>query len=90
MNEFEKEVAERVASAPRNKELQSSARDFLLATIAARYSYNFSWQGRPIIQYPQDIAAMQELIWRTRPPANLRPESDRYRYRYPATQQGSH
>lgn len=32
-----------------------------------RYSYNFTWLGRPIIQLPQDIVAMQELIWRVRP-----------------------
>ena len=35
-------------------------------TIGA-YTYNFQWLGRPIIQYPQDIHAMQELIWATRP-----------------------
>lgn len=34
---------------------------------AARYSYHFEWQGRPIIQYPQDVVAMQELIWQARP-----------------------
>ena len=32
-----------------------------------KYSYNFSWLGRPIIQYPQDIVAMQELIWALQP-----------------------
>ena len=32
-----------------------------------RYSYNFSWLGRPIIQFPQDIVAMQEIIWRVKP-----------------------
>jgi cephalosporin hydroxylase len=32
-----------------------------------KYSYNFSWQGRPVIQYPQDIVAMQELIWSIKP-----------------------
>ncbi len=31
------------------------------------YTYNFSWLGRPIIQYPQDILAMQELIWSVQP-----------------------
>lgn len=31
------------------------------------YSYHFSWLGRPIIQYPQDIVAMQELIYRVQP-----------------------
>lgn len=36
-------------------------------SIEDRYSYNFSWLGRPIIQYPQDIVAMQELIWKVKP-----------------------
>ncbi|MFP4322861.1 MAG: cephalosporin hydroxylase family protein [Anaerolineales bacterium] len=31
------------------------------------YSYHFEWMGRPIIQYPQDIIAMQEIIWRVKP-----------------------
>src|ERR1041384_475378 len=32
-----------------------------------KYSYNFSWMGRPIIQYPQDMIAMQEIIWEVKP-----------------------
>ncbi len=36
-------------------------------SIKHRYSYNFSWMGRPIIQYPQDIVAMQEIIWDVKP-----------------------
>ncbi len=32
-----------------------------------RYSYNFTWMGRPIIQYPQDMIAIQEIIWRVKP-----------------------
>ena len=32
-----------------------------------KYSYHFEWQGRPIIQYPQDIVAVQELIWSVKP-----------------------
>jgi cephalosporin hydroxylase len=67
MNDFEKEVAARLAAAPNNKVLQAASREFLLATIEARYSYNFSWQGRPIIQYPQDMVSIQELIWKVRP-----------------------
>jgi cephalosporin hydroxylase len=31
------------------------------------YIYNFSWLGRPIIQLPQDVFAMQELIWAVQP-----------------------
>lgn len=32
-----------------------------------KYSYHFTWMGRPIIQFPQDIVAMQELIWSVKP-----------------------
>lgn len=32
-----------------------------------KYSYQFDWLSRPIIQYPQDIIAMQELIWQVKP-----------------------
>lgn len=37
------------------------------ASTLPKYSYNFSWLGRPIIQYPQDIIAMQELVWSIKP-----------------------
>lgn len=61
---FEKEVNERVASMALNDRLKSSADAFMKASVDPKYSYNFSWLGRPIIQYPQDIVAMQELLWR--------------------------
>nr|WP_233851766.1 cephalosporin hydroxylase family protein [Paraburkholderia sp. HD33-4] len=44
-----------------------AGREFFLASAARQYSYNFHWLGRPIIQYPQDVMAMQELIWQVRP-----------------------
>ena len=43
------------------------ASDFLLQSIHDRYSYNFSWLSRPIIQYPQDIVAFQEVISQVNP-----------------------
>jgi cephalosporin hydroxylase len=67
MSDFQNETAQRLAEAGRNEPLLSAARTFMDRSIAARYSYNFLWQGRPIIQYPQDIVAVQEIIWRTRP-----------------------
>ena len=43
-------------------------RSKVYAAIAKyRYTYNFNWLGRPIIQLPEDILTMQEIIWRTRP-----------------------
>lgn len=44
-----------------------SAREFLEASIGDRYSYYLSWLGRPIIQYPQDIVAFQELVFNVLP-----------------------
>ena len=41
--------------------------DWFCESTKNKYSYNFSWLGRPIIQYPQDIVAMQELIWSVKP-----------------------
>jgi cephalosporin hydroxylase len=44
-----------------------SGQTFLRDSINEKYSYNFKWMGRPIIQYPQDIIAVQELIWDIKP-----------------------
>ena len=67
MNAFEKEVKDRVQSYSGNDSLLDAARNFRLESMVSRYSYNFSALGRPIIQYPQDMVAMQELIWQIKP-----------------------
>jgi len=54
-------------SSPENKSLERAAAAFMKESIEPKYSYNFSWLGRPIIQYPQYIVAMQELIWLVKP-----------------------
>ena len=64
---FQDEVNERVQSYEDNTELQDSAASFLYKSVINKYSYNFSSLGRPIIQYPQDMVAMQELIWDVKP-----------------------
>lgn len=67
MNDFQKEVAQRMAAISSDKDLCETAAAFMRASILPKYSYNFSWQGRPIIQYPQDMVALQELIWQIKP-----------------------
>lgn len=64
---FEQEVNERVNAIGKNDELKARAHSFLEASLISQYSYNFSWLGRPIIQYPQDMIAMQEIIWEVKP-----------------------
>ena len=44
-----------------------SSKSFLRDSIESKYSYNFKWMGRPIVRYPQEIVAVQELIWDVKP-----------------------
>ncbi|MBO0932741.1 cephalosporin hydroxylase family protein [Fibrella sp. HMF5036] len=67
VEEFKQERAERVAAYADNVELKAAADTFNVVSNRDQYSYNFSWMGRPIIQYPQDMIAMQELIWEIKP-----------------------
>lgn len=67
MTEFDNEVNFRLNKNGKNAILQKAGRDFMQSTLLPNYSYNFFWLGRPIIQYPQDIVAMQELIWQIKP-----------------------
>ncbi|WP_419902627.1 cephalosporin hydroxylase family protein [Kiloniella sp.] len=67
MNDFQQETADRIAANPEDEQLCKSAENFMLASTAPKYSYNYSCLGRPIIQYPQDMVAMQELIWSIKP-----------------------
>jgi cephalosporin hydroxylase len=67
MNEFQREVSERIGANGSNVPLNQATTEFMRASLHSKYSYNFAWLGRPIIQYPQDMAAMQELIWQIKP-----------------------
>jgi cephalosporin hydroxylase len=51
----------------RDRRFRREAWRVFLGTCRYRYSYNFTWLGRPIIQYPPDVLAVQELIWRVKP-----------------------
>ena len=64
---FEKEVDDRIFANSHDQVLIDAAKAFMCATTVPKYSYNFSALGRPIIQYPQDMVAMQELIWQIKP-----------------------
>jgi len=50
-----------------DENLQNLTNRWFIESCRHKYSYNFSWMGRPIIQFPQDIMAMQEIIWQVKP-----------------------
>jgi cephalosporin hydroxylase len=56
-----------VSEMGQDAQLKSLSQQLFAQSCKHRYSYHFSWLGRPIIQYPEDIVAMQEIIWRTKP-----------------------
>ena len=67
VQEFIDERQQRLNSNGTNDRLKKAADAFNVESNKAQYSYNFSWMGRPIIQYPQDMVAMQEIIWTVKP-----------------------
>jgi cephalosporin hydroxylase len=67
MSDFKIDSDRRVAAAAADLNMRDIAAKFFEKTIIAKYSYNFFWLGRPIIQYPQDIVAFQEIVWQVQP-----------------------
>lgn len=65
--EFNEEVARNIANLGNDINLKNTSTAWIRDTAYLKYSYNFSWMGRPIIQYPQDMIAMQEIIWTVKP-----------------------
>jgi cephalosporin hydroxylase len=67
MSNFAKEVVNRIKLNSKNYALNKIAKNFIKESVSPKYSYNFSSLGRPVIQYPQDMIAIQELIWKVKP-----------------------
>ena len=67
IEDFKKEVTENIRQLGEDKDVQALSRIWTREVTRHKYTYNFSWMGRPIIQTPQDMVAMQEIIWRVKP-----------------------
>ena len=67
IEQFELERQSRIEKLGKDTEFQKSSRDWLEMSMRKQYVYNFSWMGRPIIQNPIDMMAMQELLWQVQP-----------------------
>jgi cephalosporin hydroxylase len=64
---FKLECAREIETNSSDEGLIKITRDWVSYANSRKYSYHFEWLGRPIIQYPQDIVAMQELVWSVKP-----------------------
>ena len=67
IEKFKEEVKERIAANESDAELKELATEWMRQSVLKKYVYNFRWLGRPIIQMPQDIIALQEIIWEVKP-----------------------
>ena len=65
--QFMQECRDEIAAQGADAALQAATREWIDRANRRKYSYHFEWLGRPIIQYPQDIVAMQELLWTVQP-----------------------
>lgn len=67
VRQFQQECSENITAMGSSDPLRAKSLEWICATAPYKYTYNFRWMGRPIIQFPQDILAMQELIWEVKP-----------------------
>ncbi len=67
IEQFKQEREDAMLQMSQDAELKQKSLDWMLHSDKYKYTYNFTWMGRPIIKYPQDIIAMQELIWQVQP-----------------------
>ena len=67
IEQFEQEKKCRINSFGDDTEFINRSSDWIQESMRKSYVYNFNWLGRPIIQFPQDMVAIQELIWQVKP-----------------------
>lgn len=65
--EFEKENKKNIELMSKDPKLKKMTRSWFDLAFKHQYSYHFTWLGRPIIQFPQDMIALQEIIWDVKP-----------------------
>ena len=66
-NQFKQECRSEIDLMGHDESLNELSLQWANSANTQKYSYHFEWLGRPIIQYPQDMVAMQELIWQVKP-----------------------
>ena len=66
-SDFSDEVLKNVGVAAKDRDFLGLSNIWLRQAILYNYAHNFSWLGRPILQIPQDIYAIQEIAWKIKP-----------------------
>jgi cephalosporin hydroxylase len=64
---FARESEDDIRRMVADDDIRRKTLEWICATAKYKYTYHFTWMGRPTIQFPQDLFAIQEIIWRVRP-----------------------
>lgn len=67
IEEFKQERSKAIEEMSQDEELKTKSLDWMIHADKYKYTYNYTWLGRPIIKYPNDIVVMQEIIWDVKP-----------------------
>ncbi len=67
ISDFQKQVLDNINRMGQDRDLKGFSNIWQRETSKYNYVLNYSWMGRPIIQFPQDVFAMQEIIWNVQP-----------------------
>ncbi len=65
--EFDSFVTSNIKKLGQSEECKRLSKEWLSATGANNYSFNFQWMGMPVLQQPVDLIALQEIIWNIKP-----------------------
>lgn len=67
LEEFIKDREYRLISNNNRQNIMKYAGEFMIESVKKKYFYNFEWMGLPVIQFPQDLIAIQDIIWKNKP-----------------------
>jgi cephalosporin hydroxylase len=68
IQKFDQEVDDNIRRLSQIEGLPALTMEWMLKVgLGGKYTYNFKYLGRPVIQFPQDMVAMQEIIWKIKP-----------------------
>ncbi|WP_313564075.1 cephalosporin hydroxylase family protein [Acinetobacter sp.] len=67
VKQFQEEVQQNIVKIGQDPDLQALSRIWVREVSPYKWAYNFSWMGRPAIQFPNDAWMLQELIWSIKP-----------------------
>jgi len=67
VEKFRAECLDEIAAFGADRDIAAKTNEWISLANKGKYSYHFEFLGRPVIQYPQDMVAVQELIWSIKP-----------------------